>query len=331
VGNLNGGTIGSVESFSVERVGQQVRVLVAEDNPVFQSMLRAMLVRWGYDPVIAQDGIEACKALEAPNAPRLAILDWMMPGLDGVEVCRRVRAACREPYVYILLLTGRTDSQDLVEGMEAGADDYLTKPFVAHELRVRLRAGWRILDLQSELLTAREALRVQATHDNLTGIANRGAILEALHGELARAARERSSVAVLLADIDRFKSINDTSGHQAGDEILREAAQRLRGAVRAYDSVGRYGGEEFLIVLSGCDEADACAQAERIRRAIAHEPFAVRGDRFEVTCSFGVAWRETACPGDADAMIREADLALYAAKARGRNRVENYAGDLVSL
>src|SRR5215472_9954555 len=142
VGKLDGEAVGCVDSFPAERVGQQVSVLVAEDNPVFQSMLRTMLQRWGYDPVMARDGIEACRALEAVNAPRLAILDWMMPGLDGVEVCRRVRASGREPYIYILLLTGRTESQDLVEGMEAGADDYLTKPFVAHELRVRLRAGW---------------------------------------------------------------------------------------------------------------------------------------------------------------------------------------------
>ncbi len=331
VGKVGGEAGGGVDSFPVERAGPPVRVLVAEDNPVFQSMLRAMLMRWGYEPVMVHDGVEAWKALDAENAPRLAILDWMMPGLDGVEVCRRVRAAGREPYIYILLLTGRTESQDLVEGMEAGADDYLTKPFVAHELRVRLRAGWRILDLQSELMAAREALRIQATYDNLTGIANRGAILDALHAELARAGRERSSVAVLLIDIDRFKSINDTCGHQAGDEILCEAAQRLKSAVRAYDAVGRYGGEEFLIVLSGCDEADACAQAERIRRTMAQEPFGARGDRLHVTCSFGVAWRETACLDDADAMIREADLALYAAKARGRNRVESYAGDLVSL
>ena len=146
-----------------------MKVLAAEDNPVFQSMLRSMLTKWGYQAVMARNGNEAWEALQSPDGPRLAILDWMMPGLDGVEICRRVRAAGREPYVYILLLTARTDSQDLVEGMDAGADDYLTKPFQAHELRVRLRAGRRLLDLQEQLLLAREALRVQATHDGLTG------------------------------------------------------------------------------------------------------------------------------------------------------------------
>jgi two-component system cell cycle response regulator len=309
--------------------GAHTRVLAAEDNPVFQSMLRSMLIKWGYDPVIARDGAEALRALEAKDAPRLAILDWMMPGLDGVEICRRVRAAGREPYIYILLLTARTDSQDLVEGMDAGADDYLTKPFVAHELRVRLRAGKRILDLQSELMATREALRIQATHDNLTGISNRGAILDSLQTELSRAARERRPVAVLMADADRFKQLNDTRGHQAGDAVLHEVAHRMKSVMRQYDTVGRYGGEEFLVVLPGCDGNRALVQAERIREAISAEPFRAQGNAFGITCSLGCSWREIASPEDAHALIREADLALYQAKAHGRNRVESYIPLLV--
>ena len=165
-----------------------MRVLAAEDNPVFQSMLKTMLTRWGYEAVMARDGTEAWNILES-DAPRLAVLDWMMPGIDGVEICRKIRSANREPYVYILLLTARTESQDLIEGMDAGADDYLTKPFNAHELRVRIRAGRRILDLQAELLRAREALREQATHDGLTGLLNRTSIMEKLDDELSRSAR----------------------------------------------------------------------------------------------------------------------------------------------
>jgi len=311
--------------------GRHMRVLAAEDNPVFQSMLRSMLTKWGYDPVIARDGSEAWRALDAEDAPRLAILDWMMPGMDGVEICRRVRAAGREPYIYILLLTARTESQDLVEGMEAGADDYLTKPFVPPELRVRLRAGQRILDLHSQLMAAREALRMQATHDNLTGIANRGTILDSLHTELSRAYRQRSPMAVLMADVDRFKHINDTRGHQAGDEVLREVAHRMKSAIRNYDAVGRYGGEEFLVVLPGCDGAGGFTQAERIREAIAAEMFRAQGHVLGVTCSLGISWRSPAAPQDADALIREADLALYHAKARGRNRVESYIPELVEV
>jgi two-component system cell cycle response regulator len=315
----------SVNSITLAHDGDHARVLAAEDNPVFQSMLRSMLTKWGYDPVIARDGAEAWRALQSEDAPRLAILDWMMPGMDGVEVCRRVRAAGREPYIYILLLTARTESQDLVEGMEAGADDYLTKPFAAHELRVRLRAGKRILDLQSELMAAREALRIQATHDNLTGIANRGTILDSLQTELSRASRDRRPIAVLMADADRFKQINDTRGHQAGDSVLREIAYRMKSVMRNYDAVGRYGGEEFLVVLPGCDCDGAYTQAERIREAIGIDPFRAQGDVFGITCSLGFSWRAMASPEDADALIREADLALYQAKARGRNRVECYA------
>ncbi len=301
---------------------RRMKILAAEDNPVFQSMLKSMLTKWDYEAVVARDGTEAWEILQADYAPRLAILDWMMPGLDGVEVCRRVRAARREPYIYILLLTARTESGDLVEGMDAGADDYLTKPFNAHELRARLRAGRRILDLQEELLLAREALREQATHDSLTGLLNRACILDTLNLELARAGRESQPLAVLLVDLDRFKQVNDTRGHLAGDAVLRETARRMKGAIRRYDALGRYGGEEFLIVLPGCSLADATTQAERIREAVCSEIFHAAGDALSVTCSIGVAARYIPAPSDAANLVREADLALYRAKDNGRNCVE---------
>ncbi len=300
----------------------RMKILAAEDNPVFQSMLRSMLTRWDYDALMARDGNEAWEILQSKDAPRLAILDWMMPGLDGVEICRRVRAARREPYIYILLLTARTESGDLVEGMEAGADDYLTKPFNAHELRVRLRAGRRILDLQEELLLAREALREQATHDSLTGLLNRACVLDTLNSELARAGREAQPLAALIVDLDRFKHINDTYGHPAGDAVLREAARRMKAAVRRYDAVGRYGGEEFLIVLPGCGLSDATTQAERIREAVCAEPFRSGDTSLPVTCSIGVSARPAPSPSDAGTLIREADSALYRAKNNGRNCVE---------
>ncbi|MEI9971317.1 MAG: diguanylate cyclase [Ignavibacteriota bacterium] len=298
-----------------------MKVLAAEDNPVFQSMLSNMLTKWGYEPVIARDGNEAWEALQQPDGPQLAILDWMMPGMNGVDVCRGVRAAGREPYVYILLLTARADAQDLVEGMEAGADDYVTKPFQAHELRVRLRAGRRILDLQQQLLAAREALREQATHDGLTGLLNRCAVLDTLTRELARASREDHPLSMLMVDLDRFKQINDTYGHPAGDAVLSESARRMRDVVRSYDSVGRYGGEEFLLVLPGCDATSAVAQAERVRESFAASPFFTGQNRVPVTCSIGVSSRIHPAESDAEALLREADLSLYGAKDSGRNRV----------
>lgn len=301
-----------------------MKVLAAEDNPVFQSMLANLLTKWGYQAVIARDGKEAWEALQQPDGPQLAILDWMMPGgLTGVDICRGIRASGREPYVYILLLTARANSQDLVEGMEAGADDYLTKPFQAHELRVRLRAGRRILELQQQLVAAREALREQATHDVLTCLLNRAAIFDVLHKELARGSREGRPLSLLMVDLDHFKLINDTYGHAAGDDALREAANRMRETVRSYDSVGRYGGEEFLIVLPGCDRDSALTQAERIRDTLAASPFVTGQRSLAMTCSIGASSRTLPSGADADGMLREADLALYRAKDNGRNRVES--------
>jgi diguanylate cyclase (GGDEF)-like protein len=315
-------SIGVIQSADLSREpNRTMSVLVAEDNPVFQSMLRSMLTKWGYEARVLPNGLEAWDAMQAADAPRLAVLDWMMPYMDGVEVCRRIRTAAREPYVYVLLLTARTESQDLVEGMEAGADDYLTKPFNAQELRVRLRAGRRILDLQQQLMEAREALRVQATHDALTGLFNRGRVLEILATEIARSEREMRPLAVLMVDLDRFKQINDTLGHQAGDAVLRESARRMQAATRQYDASGRYGGEEFLIVLPGCGAREGHAQAERIREAFARAPFAAGADSLAVTCSIGVSSRDACAAGDADRLIREADAALYDAKNRGRNSV----------
>ena len=298
-----------------------MKTLVAEDNPIFQTSLCFLLNKWGYQPIVARDGDEAWRILQAADAPRLAILDWMMPGINGVDLCRRIRSTGGEPYVYVLLLTARADSQDLVEGMDAGADDYVTKPYKSHELRVRLRAGRRIVDLQAELLRAREALREQATHDALTGLLNRGSILEELRNELARAGRDRQPLSLLMADIDRFKDVNDTYGHLAGDAVLREAALRMKASVRRYDAVGRYGGEEFLMVLPGCQGAAALAQAERIRSAFAAEPFAIGSQSIRATCSIGVSGRMAASLADADILIREADVALYQAKNQGRNLV----------
>jgi two-component system cell cycle response regulator len=308
----------AIQTLALTPSSRPMRVLAAEDNPVFQSMLKTMLTKWGYQAVIARSGTEAWRVLESEDAPRLAVLDWMMPGMDGLEICRRIRSANREPYIYILLLTARTESQDLIEGMDAGADDYLTKPFNAHELRVRLHAGRRILDLQEELLKAREALREQATHDGLTGLLNRTGILEKLDDELSRAARTGNPVSVLMADLDLFKSINDSCGHLVGDAVLREAARRLKTAARRYDSVGRYGGEEFLIVLPGCNAADAAIQGERMRQAIGATPFLSPGQPVLVTASLGVACSSHGTP---EALVREADDALYLAKENGRNRV----------
>jgi diguanylate cyclase (GGDEF)-like protein len=293
-------------------------VLTAEDNPVIQTAVKFMLKSWGYDPVVARDGLEAWQILQTESAPRLAIFDWMMPGLDGVELCRRVRESSKEPYTYILLLTGRSDSADLVAALDAGADDYLTKPFNSQELRARLQSGRRIVELQQALVAAREALRDQATKDSLTGLLNHASILAALDGDIARTTRAGEPLTVLLADIDRFRQINDTFGHPAGDQVLREAGRRLRAEAPAGATLGRYAGGQFLILLPGCDREAADRHAERLRAALGDTPFAAGAASFPVTCTIGV----TGCdpPGSCDPLtiLREADESLFWAKREGR-------------
>jgi diguanylate cyclase (GGDEF)-like protein len=254
----------------------------------------------------------------SPESPHLAILDWEKPGMDGEEVCRRVRAQAREPYMYLLMLTGRDGRDFKLQGLEAGADDYLVKPFDPAELRARLNIGRRILHLQTELIAAREAMRQQATCDSLTGTLNHATILEMLAHELALSRRDGKPVGVVLADLDHFKKVNDTYGHQAGDAVLRTVASRLAVALRPDDRIGRYGGEEFLLVLPDCDDQATLSICERVRKRIAEEAFVHGGVAIPVTVSLGAA--VFAGRGDLVDVVKAADTALYRAKSEGRNR-----------
>lgn len=299
-----------------------MKILIADDSIVSRHLLEATLRKWGYDVTVACDGGEALELLERDDAPGLIILDWMMPGMTGVEVCRRIRERDSEPYTYILLLTSKSQKEDLIEGMEAGADDYITKPFDQNELQVRLRAGIRLVDLQTQLLKAREDLREQATRDSLTRLWNRSSILNELSRELARSQRDSRPLGVVIVDLDHFKRINDTYGHLAGDIVLRESARLMQSSIRQYDSIGRYGGEEFLILFPGCYEGDSYAQADRLRKSLAQTEMSLNSNPVRVTASFGVT---TALPNESwtpEALIRKADEALYVAKKSGRNRVE---------
>jgi diguanylate cyclase (GGDEF)-like protein len=299
-------------------------VLIAEDDPIFRRILESWFKRWDYRVTAVENGVDAWEVLQREDAPQLAILDWMMPGMDGIELCRRIRSRDQGVYRYVLLLTAKDDKQDVIAGLEAGADDYLTKPFDVNELRARVRAGKRILDLQAALIRAKDDLQFAAAHDALTGLWNRGAIIDLLKREVSRRQRTGDALGVIMADIDYFKKINDTHGHLIGDAVLQEVTRRLAVGVRPYDVVGRYGGEEFLVVFPGCNAANLIVGAERLRHCIADQPIETSAGQISVTLSLGLASveqneKETlAC----EAFLRTADEALYAAKARGRNRVE---------
>lgn len=300
-----------------------MKVLVAEDEIVSRRLIETSVRRWGYDVIVASDGIEAARILQKPDAPKLAVLDWLMPGLDGVQLCRQLREHKDESYTYILLLTAKHTQGDVIHGLEAGADDYIAKPFDPQELRVRLRTGKRILFLLEQLTTTREALRQLAARDPLTSLWNHNAIIELLSSEISRAERLGACVGVVLADLDRFKSINDTHGHLVGDHVLRQAAQTLAALIRPYDAVGRFGGEEFLIVLPGCDQINAVSHAERLRVAFQRMEASIpAGPPLHFTASFGVTVVGPDAYCDADTAIRTADAAMYAAKHAGRDRVE---------
>ncbi|MCC6538769.1 MAG: diguanylate cyclase [Bryobacterales bacterium] len=296
-------------------------ILVADDSLVSRRLLEAVLRKWGFDVVLVSSGTEAWEVLQREDAPKLAILDWMMPGLSGPEVCSLVREnRSSAAYTYIILLTSRNEKEDLIAGMEAGADDYLVKPFDNNELKVRLGPGRRIVELQSQLLAAQEALRVQATRDSLTGLWNRPAISEILVRELSRSVRENIPLGLILGDLDHFKQVNDTRGHPVGDLVLHEVAQRMANSIRAYDAAGRYGGEEFLLILPGCDEESTLQTAERIRTQLTNFPVETsEGAPVSITASFGATALPRGVDTTPEVLIKLADTALYRAKQAGRN------------
>lgn len=299
-----------------------MRILIAEDDHVSRLKLESFLTKWDYRVIACENGEEAWKRIAREDSPSLVILDWMMPGLSGLDICRKIREMNREPYTYILLLTSRNQKEDIITGMEAGADDYITKPFYPHELKVRLRAGSRIVELNRKLFEAKNDLKRQATHDALTGLWNRPAIMDHLTAEMERSLREGKGQCAAIMDIDHFKNINDSYGHKAGDQVLEEMARRLASSLRPYDMIGRYGGEEFLIIIAGHNCAESRHHVERLRQCLADKPMETQSGPISVTASFGIAIQPPGKAVTPDALINAADQALYRAKANGRNRVE---------
>jgi len=251
----------------------------------------------------------------------LLIVDWMMPVMSGLELCKKIKEAETSHYVYIIFLSAKGEKKDIVRGLKAGADDYLTKPFDKEELFSRINVGLRIIRLEQALKAANQKLYLLATLDGLTKILNRRELLNRLKEELSRASRKGTTFYLFMLDIDRFKKVNDEYGHEAGDRVLIEVVDRIKSRLRSYDVFGRYGGEEFLIGISEADKGIAREIAERLRRCICEKPFNIGGRDLTVSISIGLAEVKPSRNIDLEAAIRKADTALYKAKQQGRNRV----------
>ncbi len=297
-----------------------MKLLIAEDSLTSRTMLAAVTEKWGYETVVTEDGEEAWEVMQQDDAPGLLLIDWEMPRLDGPGLCQRIRQQETNNPPFIILLTGRTGSEDTVKGLESGANDYVTKPFDRAELQARLEVGQRMLKLQDELIKTQEILSYQANHDVLTGLKNRRALMDVLKAEIARAQRQRQTLCIGMCDIDHFKQINDTHGHLAGDVALQEIATRMKSTLRPYDHVGRSGGEEFLIILTP-ESNQLLGPFERVRIAIAEKPIIVDSASINITISCGVTrLTPDAAVQDIDTLIGQADTALYQAKDKGRNQ-----------
>ncbi len=301
-----------------------MKVLIAEDEKISRRKLEKFLEDLDYEVISCKDGLEAWNIVQSGNGPPLLILDWMMSGMDGVEICRKVRKLDRELYTFILLLTSKGEQEDIIEGMEAGADDYIIKPFNQNELRVRLAAGKRIVKLNEEILGMHNNLKRQAICDELTGVYNRHYMVEILEKEFSRALRYQTDLSCLLLDLDYFKEVNDTFGHAFGDMVLREFAACLKHEARKTDIPFRYGGEEFMLLLPNTGILGAQKVAEKIRTTCEKKKYDDGNHLTTATVSIGIASVKLNQLLESKELLALADKALYRAKAEGRNRVAVY-------
>lgn len=306
-----------------------IPILVVDDDPVSRTLLERILIRAGYKVTAVENGREALRTLNE-NFFSIVISDWMMPEIDGIELCRAIRSTDFPGYIFFILITSRDAKEDLVLGLEAGADDYLTKPFNHAELKARLNTAERILKLEKSLKEANEAIRLLSITDPLTNSYNRGYLIQRLPQEISRSQRYGRPLSLIMSDLDHFKMINDEYGHQAGDIVLKKFVESIHGKIRqGIDWMARYGGEEFILVLPETDLRSASVLAERLRNIVSKNVIDVGKTQLRITASFGVTCLDAAKSTDKaspESMIKEADACLYVAKKEGRNRVKTVMG-----
>ncbi|MBI5724371.1 MAG: diguanylate cyclase [Planctomycetes bacterium] len=303
-----------------------MKVLVAEDDPGYCRVLQQRLQEWGFDTTVAANGNDAWQQLQNADAPKLAIIDWVIPGQDGLALCKKLRQSAYGRHTYVILMTGKHGEDRLIDGLKAGADIYMSKPSDSLDfdyLQACLKTARRIVSFQENLASACDLLKLQSMKDSLTGTWNHSACLEMLCQEITRSARRETKLCIGMADLDHFKRVNDTYGHQAGDEMLRQVVSRMNSVVRPYDTIGRYGGEEFLVILPECQARQACQVARRMVSAVSSSPYDLRQVKnASMTVSVGLAVCSDPKNVNAEALIGLADQALYRAKHSGRDRVE---------
>lgn len=288
-------------------------ILIADDDPIIRHLLKDSLEDWSYTVHLAENGREALEKARSLKELQLLLVDWSMPEVDGIGVCQQLKTDS-DKFTYIIMLTSKSSMGHSVAALDAGADDFIIKPFMPEDLKARLRVGRRIIEAERKL----EKL---AHFDTLTGIRNRRMVLKCMKFEWERSSRENTPLSVLMLDIDHFKKVNDTHGHEAGDILLQAFTQTVEQQLRPYDIFGRMGGEEFLIVLPRVTRDETLMIAERVRNAVEKTLVDIGDSRaIKATTSVGVTMR-TPQDSDSNTLLRRADEALYKAKNQGRNRV----------
>lgn len=307
-----------------------MKVLIADDELTSREILQATMALWGYKPIVVEDGLQALEIMSQPDPPSLLMLDWEMPGLDGLSLCHHLTLNLHDNPPYIIMLTARNETNDVISGLAAGANDFVTKPFHPEILRARVNVARRMLELQGRLTSTLKKLDVLAHIDELTELKNRRAANQAIESELERAYRQKSSLCVGLCDIDFFKQVNDTYGHAAGDSVLKKMAELLRKNLRSYDVIGRFGGEEFIFALIA-GKTEATVILERTRLDIEQASFPFRDVLLKLTMSFGAIMVDTGqTVPDLNRVLEQADNALYHSKQSGRNQLTMLSEDMTA-
>jgi len=311
----------TIKTKGPEQSAQDLKILVADDSAVYRKLVEQTLSDDNHKVIFAKNGREALD-LYAKHTPALVITDWTMPDIGGLELCKKIRQDFQQHFAHIILLTSNTDKEQVIEGLAGGADDYLTKPFHQGELRARVNVGLRVVELHRQVQAKNRQLEEMALTDPLTGLANRRAIDIWITRQLSAAARHDFPIWVAICDLDHFKKVNDTYGHEAGDMVLKTFAQILKSNTRQSNICGRHGGEEFLNIITHVERDNSVIAFERIRKQMENQKFTFNNQTFSVTTSMGIAgFRGTRPPAFAD-LLAQADEALYSAKHKGRNRIE---------